>query len=88
MQDEWQSKAAELGPALTFNRKLWTVLATAATNPEHPLPDAIRVNIASLANFIFNHTMSILAEPRPERLGVLVSINREVAAGLRAMPGS
>lgn len=83
--DDWASRSSELGEALTYNRKLWTALVAAATNPDHPLPEAIRQNIANLGLFIFNHTLGVLIEPAPEKLGVLVSINREVAGGLRAM---
>ena len=88
VQDEWEARQRELPAALTYNRKLWTVLATAATNPNHPLPDPIRINIVGLANFIFNHTMTILAEPSPNRIGVLVNINRELATGLRVAGGN
>lgn len=83
VQDDWAARQSDLSAALTFNRKLWTILATSATNPDHPLPDALRANMAALAGFIFNHSMTLLAEPKPERLSVLVQINRELAAGLR-----
>lgn len=86
VRDDWSGRHAEIGPALTYNRKLWTILVTAATNPDHPLPDAVRQNIANLAMFIFRHTMAVLAEPAPEKLRILVEINREVAGGLRAAP--
>jgi flagellar protein FlaF len=33
--------------------------------------------------FIFNRTITVLAEPAPEKLKILISINREIAAGLR-----
>jgi flagellar protein FlaF len=42
----------------------------------------VRQNIANLGLFVFNHTLAILADPRPETLGSLISINRELAAGL------
>ncbi|MFZ4534583.1 MAG: flagellar biosynthesis regulator FlaF [Alsobacter sp.] len=42
--------------------------------------------MANLAIFIFNHTMKTMIEPSPDRLRSLVSINRELAAGLRARP--
>jgi hypothetical protein len=31
-----------------------------------------------------NHTIAILSDPKPEKMGVLVTINRELAAGLRS----
>ena len=84
--DNWQPDGPELGVALTYNRKIWTVLATSATEPENPLPGAIKTNIAQLAAVIFQRTLAVMAEPAPEKLALLVRINREVASGLRGHP--
>ena len=72
--------------ALRYNRRLWLVFADAVTKPENPLPREIKQNVANLAIFVAKHTMSIETAPgsEPERLGVLININREIAAGLRA----
>ncbi len=83
IRDDWEGRRRELEDALLYNRKLWTVLVTAATDATNPLPDAIKQNVANLGLFVFNHTLSVLASPAPERLGVLININRELAAGLR-----
>jgi flagellar biosynthesis activator protein FlaF len=82
--DEWATSASALEPALTFNRRIWTILATSATAEDNPLPDGVKVSIAQLAGYIFQRTMITLAEPAPEKLGILVRINREIAMGLRA----
>lgn len=82
VKDQWPQKSAELGPALAYNRKLWTILSTSATRPENPLPLAIKNNIANLGLFIFQRTVDIEIEPAPEKLGILVSINSNIAAGL------
>lgn len=82
--DEWATAQSELEAALTFNRRIWTILATSATADDNPLPDPIKASIAQLAGYIFNRTINTLIEPAPEKLGVLVRINREIAAGLRA----
>ena len=74
----------ELAGALKFNRKLWNVFLNSATREENPLPVAIRQNIANLGIFVLNHTIKLEARPEPSRLDVLININREVAAGLRA----
>jgi flagellar biosynthesis activator protein FlaF len=44
------------------------------------------LNVANLANFIINHSMKLESDRTraQERLGVLININREIAAGLRA----
>src|SRR5262245_56287741 len=84
IRDDWEGQRADLDEALKYNRKLWTVLVSAATSPESVLPQPIKQNIGNLALFIFNQTMAVMSEPKPEKLAVLVSINREIAAGLRA----
>lgn len=86
IRDDWDNRRGELDAALTYNRKLWTILVTSATHEENPLPLPIKENIANLGVFIFNHTMALVTEPIPEKLGVLVTINRELAVGLRARP--
>lgn len=82
-KDESAKDRGNLRTALQYNRKLWTVLVSSATHSENPLPDPIKNNIASLGVFIFRHTIEVLAHPEPAKLGVLISINREIAAGLR-----
>jgi flagellar protein FlaF len=81
--DDWAGRSGELDEALTYNRKLWTLLVSAVIAEDNPLPIGIKQNILALANFIFNQTFSIAANPQPAGLGVLVNINRDVAAGLR-----
>jgi flagellar protein FlaF len=65
-----------------YNRKLWSVFVTSATSTENPLPAVLRQNVANLGIFVFKQTMAILADPKPENLGSLININRELAAGL------
>ena len=84
IRDDWNGRRADLDEALTFNRKLWTVLVTSATDADNPLPQAVKNNIANLALFVFNRTIAIATEPSADKLGVLININRELAAGLRA----
>ncbi len=81
--DDWAGREGDLDEALTYNRRLWTLLVTAVTAEDNPLPVGIKTNILGLANFIFNHTFRVAADPQPQRLGILININREIAAGLR-----
>ena len=87
IRDDWAGRRGELDESLTYNRKLWTVLVTSATDAENPLPLPIKNNIANLAIFVFERTITVMTEPAPEKLAALVMINRELAAGLRARPG-
>jgi flagellar protein FlaF len=52
------------------------------TRADHPLPDLVRQNVANLGLFVMNQTISLTAEPKPEKLAPLININRELAAGL------
>jgi flagellar protein FlaF len=83
VHDMWDTRRGELNDALLYNRKLWSIFLTSVTNPDHPLPDAIRQNVANLGVFVMNQTLTVMANPQRERLGSLISINRELAAGLR-----
>jgi flagellar protein FlaF len=80
--DAWDRKKSELDAALLYNRKLWSIFMVSATSPEHALPVAIRQNIANLGLFVMNQTMSIMTNPKREQINPLISINRELAAGL------
>ena len=82
IRDSWDGTSGELDDALVYNRKLWSIFLTSVTREDNPLPQDIRQNIANLGVFVMNHTVSVTTDRRPERLGSLISINRELAAGL------
>jgi flagellar protein FlaF len=82
VHDAWDENKTQLDDALRFNRKLWSVFLSEVTDRQNSLPKAIRQNIANLGLFVMNHTLAVISNPRPEKLDSLISINREVAAGL------
>jgi len=82
IKDGWEAKYSELDAALLNNRKLWTIFMTSATSPENPLPVNVRQNVVNLGLFVLKQTVATLANPKPENLGALIKINRELAAGL------
>ena len=82
MIDSWDRNRSDLDGALLYNRKLWTIFASSVAEAGHPLPREIRQNVANLGLFVMNHTVSVMTDPRPEKLGSLIRINRELAAGL------
>ena len=84
VKDGWPQTRGDLSGALTYNRRLWTVFATSVTGEGNPLPDTVKQNIANLGLFVFNQTMLVQREPEPAKLTSLISINREIAAGLRS----
>jgi flagellar protein FlaF len=75
----------EIAAAVRYNRRLWLIFANAIARPDNPLPREIKQNVANLALFVIKHSVSLETSTAPalERLGVLININRELAAGLR-----
>jgi flagellar biosynthesis activator protein FlaF len=72
----------EMREAVRYNRKLWMILSTSATAAENPLPRQIKENIGNIAIFVLGHSLELEAMPDPKRMGSLININRELAAGL------
>jgi flagellar protein FlaF len=81
--DGWEERQGQLDEALTYNRRLWSVLATAATEEANPLPAKVKEDFTLLAAFVFKRTTDLMVEPQPEKVGSLININRNIAAGLR-----
>jgi flagellar protein FlaF len=88
IKENWSTKQADLSQALDKNRLLWTVIASSMSENETPQPLDIRNNILNLALFVFQRTVSILAEPAPEKLDILININMNIARGLTDQGGS
>jgi flagellar biosynthesis activator protein FlaF len=83
IHDSWDNKKSDLADALLYNRKLWSIFMNDVTGPDHPLPAEVRQNVANLGMFVMHQTLSITADPKPDHLGSLININRQLAAGLR-----
>ena len=73
---------AKLDDALLYNRKLWSVFLAEMTDAKNPMPRDLRQNVANIGIFVMNQTVSVMQDPKPEQLGSLININREIAAGL------
>lgn len=84
VRDHWDSRRDELVAALTYNRKLWTVLIDLILRPDNPLPQEDKNNLFNISIFIFKHTIEVQADPSPEGIAPLVDINRAIAEGLRS----
>lgn len=85
VRNNWSAPdlTVRLDEALRYNQKLWTYLQTELARPENPLPDEIKANLLSLSAFIDKRTFQLMALPVAEQLDVLISINKNIAAGLR-----
>lgn len=69
-----------------LNWRLWTIFQSEASSPDSPLPRDIKENVIKLCNFVDKHTVQILSDADPEKLDVLININRNIAAGLLTQP--
>lgn len=68
---------------LKYNRQIWMMFYdTAVQNPNGDRPSDLRSNIINLANFIFQREIQIMAAPDKQKFDALISINKEIAAGL------
>ena len=54
-----------------------------SVSTENPLPSEIRQNVANVGMYIMSQTIAATANPKVEIVSSLVTINRELAAGLR-----
>jgi flagellar protein FlaF len=84
IREGWDRHRAELSDALLFNRKLWTIFVASVTQDDNQLPVEIRRNVANLGLFVISRTIRLTSDPKPEGLGTLININRQLASGLRS----
>ena len=87
-KNNWEDKDihSRLDEALCFNQRIWTIFQSDLCNPENPLPQKLREDILNLSLFIDKRIMEIRLDPLPEKLNIIVSINLNLAAGLKGIP--
>ena len=87
-QDSWhaESREAKLEEALKYTQRIWSVFQAELSNKENPLPRQVKLNLLQLASFIDKRIFETMAFPSPEKLTVIIDINRNIAAGLRNAP--
>ena len=66
---------------LLYNQAIWTVIQSEMTE-DHPLPIEIKTNIISLSLFVDKQTAKAIGTQDPQKVDSLISINRNIAAGL------
>ncbi len=72
----------EFRGALRKNWRLWTIFQASLLEPDCSMPDHLRANLLSLANFIDRITAELLVKPEPARITALININRQISEGL------
>jgi flagellar protein FlaF len=75
-----KTKFAERMDALDWNRRLWSTLGTACSDPGNQLPDAMRAQIISLSLFVGRHTSAVARGE--DDFSTLIDLNRMMMQGL------
>jgi flagellar protein FlaF len=85
VQENWNASDREqkLVDAIKFNQKVWSFFQAELSDPENPLPKKLREDILNLSIFIDKQLFEVLAYPDPDKLGIVIDINFNIAAGLR-----
>lgn len=78
----------EFSKALRFNHLLWTIIQADLTEPANQLPPEIKANVMSLSIFVDKQTTKAMRSGVPKDLDILITINRNLAAGLRTNPAT
>lgn len=87
-QDNWDAdgRDSELDNALKFNQRMWSIFQGELGREDNPLQKDIRRDVLKLSAFIDKRILEIMAYPEPEKLTAIISINQNIAAGLRQHP--
>ena len=83
-QDNWDAddRDEKLMAALEYNQQVWSILQSELVKADNPLPQQIRQNLLSLSAFVDRRIFETMAFPSPEKLTIVIEINRNIAAGL------
>jgi flagellar protein FlaF len=83
-QENWDAhdRDEKLMAALDYNQQVWSILQSELVKSDHPLPDHIRRNLLNLSVFVDKRIFETMAFPSPEKLTIIIDINRNIAAGL------
>ncbi len=85
VQQRWDEPDRDklLDHVLRHNQRVWTLFQSELMDESNPLPVEIKRNLIALSNFIDKRTVDILVEPERAKLDALITINQNIAAGLR-----
>jgi len=85
-QKRWgdENRSELLEDALNYNQRIWTIFQGELGKIDNPLPDDIKRDLLRLSGFIDKRIFEVMAFPEPEKLDIIIKINENIAAGLRA----
>ena len=86
VQSHWSAPGRDkaLESALRYNQRLWTFFQVALLDETNPLPRNVKNDVLRLSAYVDKRIFEVLAFPSAEKLNVLIAINTNVAAGLKA----
>jgi flagellar biosynthesis activator protein FlaF len=89
VQRNWDGEGREerLELALKYNQRLWTFFQAEVSKSDNPLPEQVKRNLLALSVMVDKRIFDIMVEPIPDKLDLIISINRNIAAGLRGDTG-
>lgn len=79
-------KGESLREALRLNQRLWSIFQAALSEPDCPLPQAVRDNVLTLSIMIDKHVMARLGDLDGSKIAPILDINRAIAEGLSGKP--
>ena len=84
-QDSWDAnnRDEKLSEALKFNQLVWSILQGELKKEDNPLNRKLRADLLQLSAFVDRRLFETIADPSPEKLNIVISINNNIAAGLR-----
>jgi flagellar protein FlaF len=87
-QQNWEADdhGQQLDAALRYNQKVWSLFQVELERDDNPLPVNVRRNLLRLIAFIDKRIFETMAFPESEKLTMMIKINENIAAGLRAQP--
>ena len=85
IQNNWDSpdRDEKLDEALRHNQLIWSIFQGELMRPDNPLPKELKQDILSLSSFIDKRILEVMGNPAQEKLGVIIKLNLNLAAGLR-----
>jgi len=88
VQENWAAldRSDKLLEAIKFNQKVWSFFQAELSDPENPLPKNLREDILNLSIFVDKRLFEVMANPDKDKLNIVVDIDFNIAAGLRAKP--
>jgi flagellar protein FlaF len=86
VQENWSvpDRNEKLLEAIKFNQKVWSFFQAELSDPENPLPLKLREDILNLSIFVDKRLFEVMANPDKDKLNIVVDIDFNIAAGLRA----